>query len=157
MTAGIDVQQGVLKYAHESGFEIMEWFIDEGVSGVKESRPALDCILYGDVENPPIENVIVAKSDRVARDIKLYFYYKQLLYQKDIELVSVSEDFGEMGAFAGILEAFVMFAAEQERANITRRLGGTSFESVKAGTREVRRMVTVKSKHWWLFGRGRGR
>lgn len=57
----------------------------------------------------------------MARDIKLYFYYKQLLYQKDIELVSVSEDFGEMGAFAGILEAFVMFAAEQERANITRR------------------------------------
>lgn len=75
----------------------MEWFIDEGVSGVNISRPVLDCILYGDVENPPIENVIVAKSDRVARYIKLYFYYKQLLYQKDIELVSVSEDFGEMG------------------------------------------------------------
>ena len=119
---GIDVQrEQILKYAQENGFEIMEWFIDEGVSGVKENRPALNCILYGDVENPPIEKVIVAKSDRIARDIKLYFYYKQLLYQKDIELVSVSEDFGEMGAFAGILEAFVMFAAEQERANITRR------------------------------------
>jgi len=132
---GIDVQrEQILKYAHENGFEIMEWFIDEGVSGVKESRPALDCILYGDVENPPIENVIVAKSDRVARDIKLYFYYKQLLYQKDIELVSVSEDFGEMGAFAGILEAFVMFAAEQERANITRRTGaGRAIKAAKGG------------------------
>ena len=132
---GIEAQkEQITEYAKSNGYEIMEWFIDEGVSGVKENRPAFNRILYGDVENPPVEYVIVAKSDRVARDIKLYFYYKQLLYQKEIELVSVSEDFGEMGAFAGILEAFVMFAAEQERANITRRTSaGRTVKAAKGG------------------------
>jgi len=39
-----------------------------------------------------------------------------------------------MGAFAGILEAFVMFAAEQERANITRRTSaGRAVKAVKGG------------------------
>ena len=132
---GIEAQkEQILDYARKNDFEILEWFIDEGVSGVKESRPAFDRILYGDVENPPVEYVIVAKSDRIARDIKLYFYYKQLLYQKDIKLISVSEDFGEMGAFAGILEAFVLFVAEQERINITRRTSaGRAVKAIKGG------------------------
>jgi len=132
---GIESQkEQIAEYAKSNGYEIMEWFIDEGVSGVKESRPAFDRILYGDVENPPIEYVIVAKSDRIARDIKLYFYYKQVLYQKNIKLISVSEDFGEMGAFAGILEAFVLFVAEQERINITRRTSaGRAVKAIKGG------------------------
>ena len=132
---GIEVQkEQIMDYARRNDFEILEWFIDEGVSGVKESRPAFDRILYGDVENPPVEYVIVAKSDRIARDIKLYFYYKQVLYQKDIKLISVSEDFGEMGAFAGILEAFVLFVAEQERINITRRTSaGRAVKAIKGG------------------------
>jgi len=132
---GIESQkEQILDYARRNDFEILEWFVDEGVSGVKESRPAFDRILYGDVENPPVECVIVAKSDRIARDIKLYFYYKQLLYQKDIQLISVCEDFGEMGVFAGILEAFTMFVAEQERINITRRTSaGRAVKAVRGG------------------------
>lgn len=132
---GLDSQKEmILTHAKKNGYTVTEWFIDEGISGVKESRPALDKILYGEVSNPPVEYVIVAKSDRIARDIKLYFYYKQLLYQKDIELVSVSEDFGEMGAFAGILEAFVIFAAEQERQNITKRTSaGRNIKATKGG------------------------
>lgn len=132
---GIEAQkEQILDYARRNDFEILEWFIDEGVSGIKESRPAFDRILYGDVENPPVEYVIVAKSDRIARDIKLYFYYKQVLYQKNIKLISVSEDFGEMGAFAGILEAFVLFVAEQERINITRRTSaGRAVKAIKGG------------------------
>lgn len=119
---GIEAQkQQVMEYCDKNDMQISEWYIDRGESGVKESRPELDRLLYGELCNPPVDAVVVAKNDRVAREIKLYFYYKQLLYQKNIELISVSEDFGEMGAFSGILQAFVMFAAEQERTNITKR------------------------------------
>jgi len=76
------------------------------------------------VKNPPVECVVVAKSDRIAREIKLYFYYEMLLQKKGIELISVSEDFGEFGAFAPMLKAFTMIIAEQERININKR---TSF------------------------------
>lgn len=122
---GIEAQkEQIMEYCAKNNMQISEWFIDEGQSGVKESRPQLDKLLYGEMSNPPVEAVVVGKNDRVAREIKLYFYYKQLLYKKGIELISVSEDFGEMGAFSGILQAFVMFAAEQERTNIMKRTSG---------------------------------
>lgn len=132
---GIDAQkEQIMAYCAKNDMQISDWYIDEGESGVKASRPQLDRLLYGDISNPPVEAVVVAKNDRVAREIKLYFYYKQLLYSKGIALISVSEDFGEMGAFKGILEAFVMFAAEQERTNIAKRTsGGRSIKAAKGG------------------------
>ncbi len=132
---GLETQkEQITKYAKENGYEILEWFMEEGVSGVSDERPELDRIIYGDITNPPFEAVIIAKNDRVAREIKLYYFYKQLLYKKDIELVSISEDFGELGAFAGILEAFSLFVAEQERINITKRTSfGRRAKSSKGG------------------------
>lgn len=132
---GIDSQkEQIMSYCARNDMQISEWYIDEGESGAKESRPQLDELLYGEMSNPPVEAVVVAKNDRIAREIKLYFYYKQVLYKKGIELVSVTEDFGEMGAFSGILEAFVMFAAEQERINITKRTsGGRKIKAARGG------------------------
>lgn len=132
---GIDSQkEQIMAFCAKNDMQISDWYIDEGESGVKESRPQLDRLLYGEIKNPPVEAVVVAKNDRVAREIKLYFYYKQLLYGKGMELISVSEDFGEMGAFKGILEAFVMFAAEQERLNITKRTsGGRRVKAAQGG------------------------
>lgn len=132
---GIDSQKKmIMEYCAKNEMQISEWYIDEGESGVKESRPELDRLLYGDISNPPVDSVVVAKNDRMARDIKLYFYYKQLLYNKGIKLISVSEDFGEMGAFSGILEAFVLFVAEQERQNINKRTsGGRKIKASQGG------------------------
>lgn len=131
---GIESQkEQIIKYCNKNDMTISDWYVDAGESGVKESRPQLDRLLYGDIHNPPVEAVIVAKNDRVAREIKLYFYYKQLLYQKGIQLISVTEDFGEMGAFSGILEAFIMFAAEQERVNIMKRTSGGRIVKASRG------------------------
>lgn len=132
---GIEAQkQQIRDYCGKNGMMITAWYIDEGESGVTESRPQLDELLYGDIKNPPIDAVVVAKNDRLAREIKLYFYYKQLFLQKGMQLMSVTEDFGEMGAFKGILEAFVMFAAEQERTNIMKRTsGGRKIKAAQGG------------------------
>ena len=117
---GIEAQREAIKtYARDNGYEIAEWFVDK-VSGVKEDRPAWNVVLTnGDVKNPPYQAVIVYKSDRVARDIKLYFYYLFLLEKKGVKLISVNEDFE--GELANVYRALVLFCAEQERANITRR------------------------------------
>lgn len=118
---GLDSQrEQITAYCAENDMNVIEWLVDE-ISGVKEDRPQFDKILYGEIANPPVEAVVVAKSDRIAREIKLYFFYQQVLARKGISLISISEDFGEMGAFASVLQAFVLFAAEQERANIMKR------------------------------------
>lgn len=121
---GLDVQrQSIIEYCNKNGYNIVKWFADEGESGAKE-RPGFDEIVYGDITNPPYEAVIVAKSDRVARDINVYFYYKMLLTKKNVKLISIAEDFGQFGVFANMLEAFTLCVAEMERDNINKRTSG---------------------------------
>ena len=118
---GLEAQrEQIIEYCEKNGLNIVRWYSDEGKSGAKE-RPGFNEIVYGDVTNPPFEAVVAAKSDRVARDFELYYYYKYALRRKKIELISVTEDFGAMGAFSGIMEKFTAMAAELERDNIQKR------------------------------------
>ena len=129
---GLDAQRkDIMMYCNKNNMYIAKWYIDEGVSGVKEDRPEFNKILYGDVENPPYEAVVVAKNDRVARDVNVYYYFKMLLKKKEIELISVAEDFGEYGVMAKFLEAFTMCVAEMERENIKNRT--SAGRKVKVG------------------------
>ena len=132
---GLDAQETDIRvYCAKNDMEILEVMREEGVSGAKEDRPVFNSILYGEVANPPIEAVVVAKNDRVARDINIYYYYKMLLKKKNIELISVAEDFGGFGAFASVLEVFTMCVAEMERENITKRtLSGRRMKAKEGG------------------------
>ena len=131
---GLEVQRAqIMEYAAKHDMNIVKWVTDEGESGAKE-REGFDEIVYGDVTNPPYEAVIVAKSDRVARDINVYYYYKMLLIKKNVKLISIAEDFGQFGVFASMLEAFTLCVAEMERDNITRRTSsGRKVKASKGG------------------------
>lgn len=131
---GLDVQkEQIIEYCKKNDMNIIKWYTDEGESGAEE-RPGFDEIVYGETSNPPVESVIVAKTDRVAREVELYFYYKMLLRKKNIELESVSEDFGRDGIYAKALEMFTIFVAEMERENINKRTSaGRVMKSSKGG------------------------
>ena len=130
---GDEVQrEKILSYADANGFVIVKWFVDS-ISGVKDDRPELNKILYGDVTNPPFEAVITYKSDRIARDTKLYFYYLYLLEKKNIRLISTKEDFAEGSEFANIYRALMLFVAEQERRNIAMRTSGGRISKASCG------------------------
>lgn len=131
---GLDVQrEQIIEYCAKNDMNIVKWYSDEGESGAKY-RPGFDEIVYGEVTNPPYEAVVVAKSDRVARDINIYFYYQGALLRKNIELISITEDFGQFGVFANMLKAFTLTCAEMERDNINKRTSaGRSVKSSKGG------------------------
>lgn len=132
---GLDAQRkDIMEYCRDHDMYISKWYEEKGVSGVKDARPEFDKILYGEITNPPYEAVVVAKNDRVARDINVYYYFKMLLKKKEIELISVAEDFGEFGIMAHFLEAFTLCVAEMERKNITQRtLSGRMQKAGKGG------------------------
>ena len=132
---GLEVQREIIEeYCAKNGMSIEKWYMDEGESGAEE-RDGFDEIVYGEVTNPPFEAVVVAKSDRVARDINIYYYYKMLLKKKNVKLISIAEDFGQFGVFANMLEAFTLCVAEMERDNITKRTsGGRKVKATKRGT-----------------------
>lgn len=130
---GVDVQKSAItEYAAKNGYRIVDWAEDH-VSGISDERPAFNNIIYGNVENPPIEAVIVFKNDRIARDTKLYFYYLYTLEKKDIKLISTEEEFDEGSEFANLYRAMMQFVAEQERKNITLRTSSGRIAKAKKG------------------------
>lgn len=133
---GIENQKNVImEYCKANGMVVSDWYIDEGESGAKESRPQLDRLLFGEITNPPIEAVIVYKSDRISRDMKLYFYYMMLLEKKGIGLVSATEPVvDDETGLGNIYKALMLFVAEQERMNITKRTGsGRAIKAARGG------------------------
>lgn len=131
---GLEVQRkSIEEYCRSKGYEIAEWYEDKGVSGAKEERPEFSRILQGDIPEG-VEAVVVAKSDRVARDVYIYFAYKNELRKKGLQIISVAEDFGELGAYSVILDAMLAAIAEVERQNINiRTSGGRKQKASKGG------------------------
>lgn len=129
---GLDAQESQIReYCGRNDMEIVRWVRDEGESGAKE-RPGFDEIVYGECEG--VNAIVVAKSDRVARDINIYYYYKMLLRKKDVKLISIAEDFGQFGVFSSMLEAFTLCVAEMERENINKRTsGGRKLKAAHGG------------------------
>lgn len=133
---GIESQRTqIIEYAEKNGIEIVDWFIDEGISGASLVRPAFDRLLNGEITNPPVEAVIVAKTDRIARDVNIYYYYKAELNKREIEVISTSEDWSAQDKLTAlILENFLAVAATLERENIRRRTsGGRNIKAAKGG------------------------
>ena len=132
---GFEAQKvAIEKYAQENGYKIIDW-VRDSASGVSESRDGWDRILADPkVANPPYEAVIVYKSDRVARELNLYFYFEWLLKKKGVELVSVNDGFPDVSdEYKGIIKSFILFSAEQERKNITLRTKGGRSIKAKIG------------------------
>ena len=147
---GIESQQEIInKYCAEHDMKVMEWYIDEGESGTKESRPELDRLLFGELSNPPIEAVVVAKSDRMARDIKLYFYYMMLLEKRNVSLISATEEVvNDDTGLGNVYKCMMMFVAEQERNNITRRTScGRARKAHKGGYSGGRAPMGYRVEH----------
>ncbi len=132
---GIEAQkEAIEEYANKNGFKIIDWVADN-VSGVVEDRDGWNRIIVDPkVQNPPYQAVIVFKSDRVARDLKLYFYFEWLLLKKNVELISVNDGFPDVpNEYKGIIKSFILFSAEQERNNITLRTSGGRTIKAKTG------------------------
>lgn len=110
----------ITEYAEKNGIEIVDWF-QESYTGYSEERPQMEQILQGEYD---VDYLIVAKSDRFARNIDYYYALKLQLSRLGIELVSAFEDFGQMGMMKPVMEAFVASFAEIERLMINQRTAG---------------------------------
>lgn len=132
---GIEAQRADIKeYCEAHDMEVVNWYIDEAVSGTKVSRPALDKILGGEVTNPPMDYVVVAKTDRLSRDVTLYHSFKFRLNELGLEILSVKEDWSAQDKLtAMILENFMAMVAQIERENIRIRMTGGRAQKAKVG------------------------
>jgi DNA invertase Pin-like site-specific DNA recombinase len=109
------------RYCEERGWRIFKEFIDHGVSGSKESRPALD-ELVGDARRHRFGVVVAWKLDRLGRNLR---HLVMLLAEwEDLGVRFVSLDEGiDLATPAGRLQLHILAAlAEFERGRIQERV-----------------------------------
>lgn len=130
---GIDAQKtAILDYAKTHNLEVIRFYEEVG-SGAKE-REVLETLCLGtEGQRTDFDTVIVFKTDRIARETKLYFYYLYLLEKQGIKLLSTVEEYDEDSAIANIYLSILQFVAEQERKNITMRTSNGKREKAKEG------------------------
>lgn len=98
-----------------------DWYADEGVSGAKRSRPALDAMMR-EVRRRRVRRVIVYKLDRLGRDVSHLLGVLEEFREHEVVLVSITEGFDTGTPVGRLLYALIAALAEFERAQTRERI-----------------------------------
>lgn len=108
------------RYAEARQWTVVQEFIDQGVSGAKDSRPALDALMTA-VRRRRVDAVAVWKLDRLGRSLRHLLLTLDELTTRGVAFVSLGEGIDTATA-AGRLQLHVLGAlAEFERERIRER------------------------------------
>ena len=120
---GLDAQRAdITAYAESHDMHITAWYEDT-VSGATLDRPGLTSLLSSASQHS-FSVVIVAKLDRVARDLMYQLWIEKELLKADVEIVSVSEPTNGNDPTARLFREIIGAFAEFEKARITSRMSG---------------------------------
>ena len=123
------MQTGELgEFCERRGWTLTE-YVDVGVSGTKEKRPALDRLL-ADAHKRKFDVVVVWKFDRFARSVSHLLRALETFQALGIEFVSLSEQLDTTTPAGKMVFTVLGAVAELERSLIVER--------VKAGLRNAR-------------------
>jgi len=109
------------EYAERRGFEIIGEYRDEGISGSKDSRPALDRLMK-DARARRFDVVIVARFDRFARSVSHLLRALEEFSHLGIDFVSLSESIDTSTPMGKMIFTVLGAVAELERNLIKERV-----------------------------------
>ena len=122
---GLEIQEKEIReYCRSNMIELLCSFTDSGVSGANDvsKRRGLHNLLEYCKENE-VQQVIVTKMDRLARDVYIQLWIEKELKVRDIQIVSVSEDnLNGNDYMTNAMRQMVAVFAELEKNRISDRL-----------------------------------
>ena len=110
--------KAINEYAAKKGYAIVEEFIDKAQTGKTDNRPGFQSLIAA-AKTGRFQYVLVHKINRFGRNYQEGNYYSYRLAKSGVEVVSVSEDYGD-GPHAVLLRSVMMGIAEYESVNIGR-------------------------------------
>ncbi len=116
-------------YCQRRGWEVSGEYVDNGVSGAKESRPELNRLM-ADAHRRRLSAVVCWKFDRFARSVSHLLRALETFRALGIEFVSLSEQVDTSTATGKMVFTVLGAVAELERSLIAER--------VKAGLRNAK-------------------
>jgi DNA invertase Pin-like site-specific DNA recombinase len=125
-----DMQTSELKrYCDQRGFEVYKEYSDQGISGTKDKRPALD-ELVSDAKKKKFDVVLVWRFDRFARSTKHLITALEEFRHLGIDFVSYQESIDTGSPLGKAIFTIVSAIGELER--------GIILERVKAGLKRAK-------------------
>src|SRR5262249_44173987 len=121
-------------YADRRGFAIIEEYVDAGVSGSKDSRPALDRLMI-DAQRRRFDVVLVARFDRFARSTKHLVLALEQFQALGVHFISLSESIDTSTPMGRMIFVVIGAVAELERSLIRERVVMGLRRAVKSGTK----------------------
>src|SRR5437867_5710234 len=122
------------EYASHRGFAIVEEYPDTGISGSKDSRPALDKLMK-DARARRFDVVIVARFDRFARSVSHLLRALEEFGNLDVDFVSLSESIDTSTPMGKMIFTVLGAVAELERNLIKERVQMGISRARKQGKR----------------------
>lgn len=119
---GLESQMRVLKtYCDQNNIKNAEFYQDEGISGTKSSRPALDRMMAA-VEAEEISTVIVYSFSRFARSTTHLLNALQIFKKKGVQFVSLTEKIDTNTAVGVAIFSILASISQLERDLIADRV-----------------------------------
>jgi len=125
-------------YAEARGFAVVHEYLDEGVSGAKDRRPALDAML-ADVRARKVDAVAVVKLDRLARSVRHLLTLSADFEALGVELIATDQGIDTSTASGRFLFNVLGSVAELERDLIRERTVAGLAAAKRRGKRLGRR------------------
>ncbi len=122
------------EYASRRGWNVAGEYVDEGISGSKESRPQLNRLM-GDVHQRKFEIVLVWKIDRFGRSLKHLVNALADLEAYGVAFVSLKDNLDLSTPSGRLMFQIIGAMAEFERALIQERVKSGMAQARRAGKR----------------------
>ena len=109
------------EYAKARGFEVFHEYIDIGISGAKEKRPALDQLM-DHARKRSFDAVLVARFDRFARSTRHLVLALDEFNALGVDFISLSESVDTSTPMGKMVYTVIAAVAELERSLICERV-----------------------------------
>lgn len=122
------------EYAARQGWSIYREYKDQGISGMKDSRPEFD-IMLKDMRENRFQAILVTKLDRIGRSLKHIVGLFEEFNKRGVQFVATTQNIDTTSA-AGKLQMHIMGAfAEFERNIISERTKDALKNNHRVGKR----------------------
>ncbi len=130
------------RYVSERSWNIFKEYVDEGISGTKDSRPALN-ELMNDAKKRRFDVVLVWRFDRFARSTKHLILALEEFRNLGIDFVSYQENIDTSSPLGSAIFTIISAVAQLERDIIAERVKAGLRRAVENGKRLGRPKTSV--------------